>query len=64
MTQPPHDADTPPEAGPTPNPSESSGPSAADKARMERAARLASALRENLRRRKAPRPAAPLKDRN
>lgn len=31
---------------------------------MERAARLASALRENLRRRKAPRPAAPLKDRN
>ncbi len=53
MTEPPETPSTPPavrlEAAPTREPS----------AKSERAARLAKALRENLRRRKAPKPARP-----
>jgi hypothetical protein len=60
MTQPPHDADTPKSKEIAPAPDESP----AAKARAERAARLASALRDNLRRRKSPRPAQPPRDRN
>jgi len=51
MTRPPHDADTPPAVAP---PAESSAPSEVERARAERAIRLASALRANLKRRKAP----------
>ena len=64
MSQPPHDADTPPEREVMSNPAESSGPSPAERARIERAARLASALRDNLRRRKAPRAPTEVRDRN
>ncbi len=64
MTQPPHDIDAPQPDAETATPAESPVPTAVQKARAERAARLASALRDNLRRRKAPRPAAPARDRN
>ena len=54
MTRPPHDADTPP-AAPVAAPTvESSERSEVERARAERAIRLASALRANLKRRKAP----------
>ena len=64
MTQPPHDADTPPPAA-SGAPADSSPPTEAARAKAEKAIRLASALRDNLRRRKAPQrtPAAP-RDRN
>ncbi|MBA4807035.1 hypothetical protein [Brevundimonas sp.] len=54
MTRPPHDADTPPPAPVAASAVESSAPSEVERARAERAIRLASALRANLRRRKAP----------
>lgn len=65
MTRPPHDADTPqPPAASAPS-AESPAQSEAARAKAEKAIRLASALRANLRRRKTPQrtPAAP-KDRN
>ena len=52
MTQPPEDADLPPSAEPIAPPV--AGRRAMDKAKAERAARLAQALRANLKRRKAP----------
>lgn len=64
MTQPPPDADVPPQGAGAPETVESSAPSAATKARSERAVRLAAALRENLRRRKVPKASAPATDRN
>jgi len=65
MTQPPEDADLPPSAEPS-VPPPTTGPRALDKAKAERAARLAQALRANLKRRKAPGRSAPVpaKDRN
>lgn len=65
MTQPPEDADLPPAAEP-PVPAAAAAPRAMDKAKAERATRLAAALRANLKRRKAPgRPTlVPAKDRN
>ncbi|NBB64558.1 hypothetical protein GVN18_35460 [Pseudomonas sp. ODNR1LW] len=62
MTRPPPDAENPAVA---PAAAESSPKSEVERARAERAIRLASALRANLRRRKAPArtPAAP-KDSN
>jgi hypothetical protein len=59
MSQPPRDADLPPQAAEAPGGRESDASSAAARARSERAARLAAALRENLRRRKVPK-ATPL----
>ena len=64
MSQPPQDADVPPQGAQAPGTSESAAPSGAEKARSERAVRLAAALRENLRRRKVPKPSAAGKDRN
>jgi hypothetical protein len=54
MTRPPHNADTPTAAPVAPPPAESVAPSEVERARAERAIRLASALRANLKRRKAP----------
>ncbi|WAC61407.1 hypothetical protein [Brevundimonas sp. SL130] len=54
MTRSPYDADTPPLAPLAAPPAESAAPSEVERARAERAIRLASALRANLRRRKAP----------
>jgi hypothetical protein len=65
MTRPPHDVDTPPAAPVAPLPAESAAPSEVERARAERAIRLASALRANLRRRKAPARTVPIaKDSN
>lgn len=63
MTRAPHDADTPPAAAaPTP---QAAAPTEAARAKAEKAMRLASALRANLRRRKAPaRTSAAPKDSN
>ncbi|EDX81948.1 MAG: hypothetical protein KJ728_03675 [Alphaproteobacteria bacterium] len=64
MTRPPPDADTPPAAAAA-SPPEISAPSEVERAKADRAIRLASALRANLRRRKAPaRTPAPPKDSN
>ncbi|MDO9607551.1 MAG: hypothetical protein Q7J26_03430 [Brevundimonas sp.] len=64
MTRSPPDADTPPAVAAA-SPPEVSAPSEVERAKADRAIRLASALRANLKRRKAPArtPAAP-KDRN
>ncbi|MFN6982964.1 MAG: hypothetical protein ACK4NU_13660 [Brevundimonas sp.] len=64
MTRSPPDADTPPAVAAA-SPPEVSTPSEVERAKADRAIRLASALRANLKRRKAPArtPAAP-KDRN
>jgi hypothetical protein len=61
MTRAPHDADTPSAAAPATPPAESGPEFEAARERAEKAIRLASALRANLRRRKAPArtPAAP-----
>lgn len=64
MSQPPHDVDTPKPEPDAVAAVETGAASAAQKAKAERAARLASALRDNLRRRKAPRPDGPPKVRN
>jgi len=61
MTRSSHDADTPADAAPTAPPAESGPEFEAARERAEKAIRLASALRANLRRRKVPArtPAAP-----
>ena len=59
MTRPPHDADTSPAAPVAETAAESNTPSEVERARAERAIRLASALRANLKRRKAPARTAP-----
>ncbi|RZJ42907.1 hypothetical protein [Brevundimonas sp. G8] len=61
MTHPPHDADTPAAAAAATPPVESGPEFEIARAKAEKAIRLASALRANLRRRKAPArtPAAP-----
>ncbi|WP_395943846.1 hypothetical protein [Brevundimonas sp.] len=61
MTRPPHDADTPSATAQATPPAESGPEFEMARAKAEKAIRLASALRANLRRRKAPArtPAAP-----
>jgi hypothetical protein len=54
MTHPPHDADTPAAATAATPPVESGPEFEIARAKAEKAIRLASALRANLRRRKAP----------
>ena len=54
MTHPPHDADTPAAAAAVTPPVESGPEFEIARAKAEKAIRLASALRANLRRRKAP----------